>query len=43
VNLNDRQAWSVNKADGTAISVHLSPKAAAAAARQHELLPIGVH
>jgi hypothetical protein len=43
VTLNDRTAWSVNAADGKAISVHLTAHAAAAAARQHELLPIGVH
>ena len=42
VKLNERVAWSVYAADGRAISTHLTAHAAAAAARQSELLPINV-
>jgi hypothetical protein len=43
VMLNDRPAWSVNAADGKALSVHLTEQAAAAAARQNHLLSVHTH
>jgi len=43
VALNDRLAWSVNAADGTALSVHLTEQAATAAARQNHLLSVHTH
>ena len=43
ISLNDRVAWSVFAADGTALSVHLTEQAANAAARQSNLYSVHTH
>ena len=41
--LNDRIAWSVFAADGTALSTHLTEQAATASARQSQLFSVHTH